>query len=269
MNANMLSATVLLCAVAVAAGQSTAVSQCLGAPIELPLNTHVEGCDTPPCLLPQRQDAVIHLVFKSPHVARNMTSTATAFVNNFALRYPLGEQANTCNFLTNTYCPVLEGEVVAYTLRFYVESFFPTGVLVFLEFRVLDHNSQPLLCTRFGLQVVPPVAPVAPTNAFNSTSSATCTVTNIYKRSDCSVCLATADTPLPLESHQPLRISGLGTMISLRNCASSETRCASPENNTAQPDNKCKSHENGTPRAERMRRGWTGSPSRSGEQYAG
>lgn len=39
--------------------------------------------------------------------------------------YDLGENAVTCNFLTNTYCPVLEGEVLSYKLRMFIEEFFP------------------------------------------------------------------------------------------------------------------------------------------------
>ena len=37
--------------------------------------------------------------------------------------YPLGEAGVTCNFLSNTYCPVVKDEVMKYTLRMPIQDF--------------------------------------------------------------------------------------------------------------------------------------------------
>ncbi|CAK1589932.1 unnamed protein product [Parnassius mnemosyne] len=154
-------AIVSLCAlVTIVAGQTTSVSRCKNYPGELPLHTYVEGCNTPPCQLPQLQDAVINLVFKSSRVMPSMTTLATAYLGfgifEVPVPYDLGTNAITCNFLTNTYCPVLQDEVVTYTLKMYIESFFPV-VTVTIEFRVVDHNEEPVLCIRMPVTIVSPV----------------------------------------------------------------------------------------------------------------
>ena len=52
-----------------------------------------------------------------------MTTVAYAYLTIFPFQYNLNERAETCNFLDNTYCPVLEGEVIQYTLRMPIEEF--------------------------------------------------------------------------------------------------------------------------------------------------
>lgn len=63
--------------------------------------------------------------------ARKMTSMSThalAFVVigpiiTPGIPYDLAEYSVTCNFLDNTYCPLMETEVVQYTLRMYIDWF--------------------------------------------------------------------------------------------------------------------------------------------------
>ncbi|CAH2052790.1 unnamed protein product, partial [Iphiclides podalirius] len=170
----MFLVVVFLCAVAtIAATPSTGVVQCTANPGDLPLNTYVDGCVTPPCQLPQLQDAVINLVFKSPRVMHSMTTLATAYMSlgfiTIPVPYDLGKNAVTCNFLTNTYCPVLKDEVVTYTLRMYIESFFPVGTSVTIEFRVVDEDQRPILCIRMPITIVSPLSESPNINA-NSTA---------------------------------------------------------------------------------------------------
>ncbi|CAG5046979.1 unnamed protein product [Parnassius apollo] len=91
----------------------------------------------------------------------SMTTLATAYLGfgifEVPVPYDLGTNAITCNFLTNTYCPVLQDEVVTYSLRMYIESFFPVGTAVTIEFRVVDHNGDPVLCIRIPVTIVSPV----------------------------------------------------------------------------------------------------------------
>ncbi|XP_072934711.1 uncharacterized protein [Epargyreus clarus] len=152
---------VLLCAVSLVLGQTTQVSQCTNHGGELPMNTYIEGCAVPPCLLPQLEDAVISMIFRAPRLLRSMRTLATAYLNmgliTVPIPYNLGENAITCNFLTNTYCPVLAGEVVQYTLRMFIESTFPVGTAANIEFRVVDESNLPLLCIHLAIRVEPPL----------------------------------------------------------------------------------------------------------------
>ncbi|KPI99082.1 hypothetical protein RR46_10400 [Papilio xuthus] len=176
----MLRIVVFLCVAAAAVtAQTTSVTQCSRNPGELPLNAHVEGCLTPPCLLPQLQDAVINVVFHTPRVLRSMTTRATALLQLGAITLPveynLAENADTCRFLTNTYCPLLAGEVVSYTLRMFIEPFFPVGTSLNIEFRVVDDSEEPVWCIRMPIQIVAPlVARSAP--AITPTSNSTLSI---------------------------------------------------------------------------------------------
>ncbi|XP_028043409.1 uncharacterized protein LOC114252918 [Bombyx mandarina] len=147
--------------VTLVSGQTTGVSQCIRNEGDLPINTYIHGCSEPPCSLPQLQDCVIDIVFQAPRVLRNMKTLVTAYMNlgviNLPIPYDLGEHAITCNFLTNTYCPLLAGEVATYTLRMFIEPFFPQGTAVTVEFRVVDERNVPVLCLRVPITIAPPL----------------------------------------------------------------------------------------------------------------
>ncbi|KAG6458933.1 hypothetical protein O3G_MSEX011133 [Manduca sexta] len=68
--------------------------------------------------------------------------------------YPLEERAVTCNFLTNTFCPLQETEVVQYTLKMFIESIFYAGIRANIEFRIVDQDNQPVMCLRAGIVIV-------------------------------------------------------------------------------------------------------------------
>ncbi|OWR52407.1 ecdysteroid-regulated protein [Danaus plexippus plexippus] len=120
----------------------------------LPINAYVVGCTEPPCSLPQNQDVVIRVVFKAPRILHDMKTKVVAFLG-IAVNYPLGQNEVTCNFLTNADCPVLEGEIVEYSLRMFIEPFFPT-VPVTIEFRVEDSDAVPVWCIRLPIVIVRP-----------------------------------------------------------------------------------------------------------------
>ncbi|XP_049879201.1 uncharacterized protein LOC126376075 [Pectinophora gossypiella] len=157
----MLRVLVVSCLLVLAAAQeSTNVAQCVRNAGDLPLHTWIEGCVTPPCVLPQLQDVVLHIVFRAPRLITEMRTLATAYMGILPIPYDLREDSVTCNFLTNTYCPVLATEVVQYTLRMYIESIFPVGTAVTLEFRVVDRTTGanvPMLCIRVPISIAPPV----------------------------------------------------------------------------------------------------------------
>ncbi|KAL4704387.1 hypothetical protein ACJJTC_017621 [Scirpophaga incertulas] len=152
----------LLFAFCIAAhGQTTNVEQCRVAAGELPINVHIEGCVQPPCRLPQQQNAVIHIIFRSPYEIHRMSTLATAYVHTgiipLPVPYPLGPNAVTCNFLQNTNCPLVEGEMVHYTLSMPIERSFPEGTQASIEFRVVDENGTALFCLRVPIVIDPPV----------------------------------------------------------------------------------------------------------------
>ncbi|CAH2093533.1 unnamed protein product [Euphydryas editha] len=154
--------------------QVTSVSQCVVNPADLPIHQYVHGCLTPPCLLPQGQDIVVDVVFRAPHTIRRMRTLAKALITIFGstteINYPLGNNEVTCNFLTNTYCPVLAGEVVQYTLKMFIETWFPADFPVTVEFRVVDDKEDAIWCIRVPISVIASTA--ARENKINSTAIA-------------------------------------------------------------------------------------------------
>ncbi|XP_038223204.1 uncharacterized protein LOC119840588 [Zerene cesonia] len=107
-----------------------------------------------PCDVVQGEDAIIHVVFEAPHTIRSMKTVArVTFGLNF--NYTLGENEVTCNHLQNTYCPLQKGEIVQYTLRMFIEPFFPT-IAVSVDFLVEDSDRIPIWCARIRIQVVNP-----------------------------------------------------------------------------------------------------------------
>ncbi|KAJ8712844.1 hypothetical protein PYW08_008148 [Mythimna loreyi] len=154
----MFRAVLLVCAVlALGDAQITQVSQCSNNIGPLPILTVVEGCRTPPCELPQGQDAVISMLFQAPRVIHNMRTVAMAFLSIIPFPYDLGNLSETCNFLVNTYCPVQEGELILYTLRLPIEEFLPVGTQLPVEFRILDDDRVAVTCARVVIRIAPPV----------------------------------------------------------------------------------------------------------------
>ncbi|CAH0595219.1 unnamed protein product [Chrysodeixis includens] len=147
---------VLLSVAAVISGQSTPVNQCTHNSGPLPIHAYIEGCDSLPCDLPQLQDAVIHMIFRAPETIHRMRTFATAILPPLpAFNYPLFSNGETCNFLTNTYCPVVKGEVIQYTLRMYIQPSFQVGVQPEIEFMINDHDrNKEITCIRVPLRIV-------------------------------------------------------------------------------------------------------------------
>ncbi|XP_047989625.1 uncharacterized protein LOC125228946 [Leguminivora glycinivorella] len=146
--------------VAFASGQTTQVTQCRHSEGEVPINTYVGGCDVPPCGLPQLEDAVINIVFRAPRTMHSMTTLAIAYLPGLLgieipIPYNLREKAVTCNFLDNSYCPVLEGEVLQYTLLMYIEPTFVVGIAPTIEFRIADESGESFLCLRVPVVILP------------------------------------------------------------------------------------------------------------------
>ncbi|XP_041972310.1 uncharacterized protein LOC121728236 [Aricia agestis] len=165
---------VLLSALLVCArAQSTAVSRCVNNAGDLPINTQVSGCVTPPCQLPQLTMAEIDIIFRAPRTIRSMGTFARAslLLGSFeapAISYPLGAAEITCDYITNTYCPLMEGEVVQYRLNMFIEAFFPIGTNANVEFFAADENSQPVFCLRMAIGIIRGVDALA--GAVNGTS---------------------------------------------------------------------------------------------------
>ncbi|XP_073948048.1 NPC intracellular cholesterol transporter 2 homolog a-like isoform X2 [Choristoneura fumiferana] len=159
----MLRAVVIFGALVVAAwGQTTQVNQCTVYQGELPLNTFIAGCDTLPCRLPQLEDVVINIIFRAPRAMSSMKTLATAYLSLIGLPVPipydLGDNAYTCNFLDNSYCPVVEGEILVYTLYMYIESTFPVGISPTIEFRIVDQDGGAIVCIRVPITITAPKA---------------------------------------------------------------------------------------------------------------
>ncbi|XP_063636388.1 uncharacterized protein LOC134806896 [Cydia splendana] len=152
-----------------ASGQTTQVSQCTHNSGDLPINTYIAGCEAPPCGLPQLEDAVVNIIFRAPRTIHSMTTLATAYLPGLLgfevpIPYNLQEKAVTCNYLENSYCPVLEGEILQYTLLMYIESTFVAGISPTIEFRITDDNNVPFVCVRVPLVILQPNSRLAASN---------------------------------------------------------------------------------------------------------
>ncbi|KAJ0173264.1 hypothetical protein K1T71_011440 [Dendrolimus kikuchii] len=169
----MLRLVVFLAAVLAVRGQTTAVSQCINHAGDLPINTHIEGCITPPCDFPQLSNAVINIVFQTPRTTRSMRTLATAYLTIFGafpltVEHDLEDDSWTCNFLSNSYCPVIAGEVLQYELRMYIQPLFFVGVQATVEFRVVDEHQVPIFCIRVPIRVVSPINSPSAKNGTNT-----------------------------------------------------------------------------------------------------
>ncbi|XP_022832083.1 uncharacterized protein LOC111360394 [Spodoptera litura] len=157
----MLRVVAYVCALlALAHGQTTNVQSCTMFNAPLPINAHIEGCVEPPCIFPQGTYAVINVLFRAPRPIETMTTLVTALLFT-AIPYPLGDATHTCNYLTNSFCPLVEGEVVQYTLHMFIESSFPAGTSLPVEFRVREGSSLTgslIWCIRVPLTIVPPLS---------------------------------------------------------------------------------------------------------------
>ena len=83
----------------------------------------------------------------------NIAPAAVASVQGLNIPYPLG-QPDACVGITNTPCPLAEGEYVEYTYSMFVLPLFPQIDLE-LEFSLqdLDRHKEPFVCFRVALSL--------------------------------------------------------------------------------------------------------------------
>ncbi|CAB3245962.1 unnamed protein product [Arctia plantaginis] len=149
----MLRLVLLLAVFSLVRAQTTNVEQCVIHQGALPVNTYVEGCLNPPCFVEPGGDAVLHLIFNAPHLITSMETLVTVEVPGLGvLQFPLEEYAVTCNFLTNSYCPILPGEVLQYSLRLNIPAII-SSITVMIEFYVVDEHKNTVMCLRVPVTV--------------------------------------------------------------------------------------------------------------------
>ncbi|KAM3964043.1 uncharacterized protein ACR2FA_002090 [Aphomia sociella] len=145
--------------VTVVHGQSTPVESCASNTGVLPINTFIHGCGAPPCVFTQLEDAVLDIVFRAPKAINNMTTLATTYMDIswiiIPVPYDLQENLLTCNFVTNTNCPVREGEIVQYRLNMPISTDYTVNAVSPIEIRVVDESDQsPVFCLRTNHMIV-------------------------------------------------------------------------------------------------------------------
>ncbi|XP_072934061.1 uncharacterized protein [Epargyreus clarus] len=131
------------------------VNSCSRNPGALPLTTVVEGCSSAPCSAHSNRAVNIRMTFRAPRRLNDMATLATGYMNVGGMVIPmqvnLGSGANTCNNLTNARCPVNQGDLVNYTLRFTAAGI-PMMHNMQFEFRIVDHG--PMICVMIPMRVV-------------------------------------------------------------------------------------------------------------------
>ncbi|CAH2052786.1 unnamed protein product, partial [Iphiclides podalirius] len=152
----MFRVVILFAAATIVAGGVTNVERCLNDNGDLPLHTYIEGCTDPPCELLHDEYVVMHTTFKAPRNITSMTTWGALYLNvgpvNVPVRYRLGEQETTCNFLENTRCPLRKGQIVRYTLRMYIGVYMLLRSAVRLEYIIMDENWAPVVCVGFPVR---------------------------------------------------------------------------------------------------------------------
>ncbi|KAL0818480.1 hypothetical protein ABMA28_008935 [Loxostege sticticalis] len=158
----MLRLVILFAGLLAVQGQTTNVQRCTGSAAQnapLPINAYVERCVEPPCQLPQGSLATVHFTFKAPRTTTRMTTRAQMFsLFAIGIALPLHEQAETCDYLTGSSCPIAAGDVVHYTLKSVVSEFLPVGLTSNLEIMIEDDANVPITCARLRMIVAPPSA---------------------------------------------------------------------------------------------------------------
>ena len=67
----------------------------------------------------------IDLFSFSARTINRMRTVVIATLGFLSFPYALGDNAETCNFLSNKSCPVEQDEIIKYTLRLPIEDFMP------------------------------------------------------------------------------------------------------------------------------------------------
>ncbi|KYB27614.1 uncharacterized protein LOC663453 [Tribolium castaneum] len=128
---------------------STVVSQCPTGP--LPDDVQVENCDAEPCVFYINSNTSMIMKFKSPRKLEHFAPNAVASLMGINVTYPL-DQDDACVGITNTKCPIEEGEQVEYTYGMYILPVFPE-VSLNLEFSLRDKDSNDEIIECFKLDI--------------------------------------------------------------------------------------------------------------------
>ncbi|XP_063914566.1 uncharacterized protein LOC135131003 [Zophobas morio] len=133
--------------------QTTQVDQCQNIIAPLPLEVDIVNCIVPSCVFYINSTGVMNLKFIAPRYLENIAPAAVATVAGLNVSYPL-QQPDACVGITNTPCPLAEGEYVEYTYSMFVLPLFPQIDLE-LEFSLqdLDRHKEPFVCFRVALSL--------------------------------------------------------------------------------------------------------------------
>ncbi|XP_004929651.1 uncharacterized protein LOC101736896 [Bombyx mori] len=148
-----------LCLWTIVVIQGTDVDKCSKGKGPLPASVELVGCEKPRCKLRRGQIATLNLKFNAPHAIRHMHTKASAKAY-LALFFPvtykleLGDMEKTCQFLTNTKCPIPSGQEVHFSLEILIEDDFPKNQQLTVEFIIEDQDNKPLICAELPIVIV-------------------------------------------------------------------------------------------------------------------
>ncbi|XP_035780068.1 NPC intracellular cholesterol transporter 2-like [Anopheles albimanus] len=118
-----------------------------------PTNVNIHGCTAPPCQLVRGEDVIADIDFTTNRAVPTMTTIATATALGVVTNYPLGTNAQTCNFLQGSSCPLSANEDVTYQLRMPILAIYPL-VSLSIEIDVVDPDNASVTCFVVDAQVV-------------------------------------------------------------------------------------------------------------------
>ncbi|KAK7789643.1 hypothetical protein R5R35_007709 [Gryllus longicercus] len=117
-----------------------------------PVYVDIPGCDSLPCKFIRGRDIAADVDFLIDHTVSTLNTKVMATSLGVTIEYPLPDP-NACNGLTNSECPLKDGEEVIYHLEMPILSIYPK-VRVDLEFSFLDQNKQVVACFEVSGTVV-------------------------------------------------------------------------------------------------------------------
>ncbi|XP_055619094.1 NPC intracellular cholesterol transporter 2-like [Toxorhynchites rutilus septentrionalis] len=127
-------------------------TQCKGGQ-PMPSAVRIENCPDDVCELHTGKTANMAMDFTAVSTSDTLKTLATAYVLGLPFPYELpSENANACNWLVRTRCPISQGEDLTYVLAFPIGSY--PKISLDIEINVVNQSSKSEACFRIKAKVV-------------------------------------------------------------------------------------------------------------------
>jgi len=148
----MLNIKLLLLLAIASSVLATEVRKCESGPS--PTKVEITGCDQPPCKLIKGQSTELNVQFTSTKSTKILKPKVTTKALGLTIPYQLpGDQADACNHLFGSQCPIDENEDINYQLTMPILKIYPS-VNLEIQLEMLDEDNSSQFCFIADCQVV-------------------------------------------------------------------------------------------------------------------